>query len=78
MAAPTHRETVSAGSATRNGPKMVLPVTQQLEEKESRNQITRAHEPGMIPQFILQVGYLDRYPDPVSLRRPVTSFLVGS
>ncbi len=56
----------------------IHPMTQQLEEKESRKQIARAHEPGMIPQFILRVGYLDRYPDPVSLRRPVNRFLIGS
>jgi hypothetical protein len=29
----------------------------------------------MIPQFVLRVGYLDPYPDPVSPRRPVNWFL---
>jgi len=56
----------------------IHPMTQQLEEKKSREQIARAHEPGMIPQFILRVGYLNRYPEPVSPRRPVNRFLVES
>ncbi len=55
----------------------IHPMTQQLEEKASREQIAGAHKPGMIPQFILRVGYLDRYPDPTSPRRPVNQFLVG-
>jgi len=29
----------------------------------------------MIPQFLLRVGYLKRYPEPVSLRRPVNWFV---
>ena len=56
----------------------IHPMTQQLEEKKFREQIARAHETGMIPQFILRVGYLNRYPDPVSPRRPVNRFLVES
>lgn len=55
----------------------IHPMTQQLEEKASREQIARAHGPGMIPQFILRVGYRDRYPAPVSPRRPASRFLVG-
>jgi hypothetical protein len=55
----------------------IHPMTQQLEEETSRAQIARAHGPDMIPQFILRVGYLDRYPDPVSPRRPASRFLVG-
>jgi len=50
------------------------PMTQQLEERGFRKQIARAHGPDMIPQFVLRVGYLDRYPDPASLRRPVNAF----
>jgi hypothetical protein len=55
----------------------IHPMTQQLEEKASREQIARAHGPGMFPQFILRVGYLDRYPAPVSPRRPASRFVVG-
>lgn len=55
----------------------IHPMTQQLEEEPFRGQIIQAHGPDMIPQFILRVGYLDRYPDPVSPRRPVPRFLVG-
>ncbi|MBU2551202.1 MAG: hypothetical protein KKB20_22510 [Proteobacteria bacterium] len=53
------------------------PMTQVLEEEDWRRRIARDHGPGMIPQFILRVGYLDRYPPPVSLRRPVAWFLMG-
>jgi hypothetical protein len=55
----------------------IVPMTEQLEEKASREQISRTHGPGMIPQFILRMGYLDRYPAPVSPRRPASRFLVG-
>ncbi|MFH1980923.1 MAG: nitroreductase [Pseudomonadota bacterium] len=52
----------------------VHPMTQLLEEPRWRDEITRMHGPGMVPQFILRVGYVDRYPDPVSPRRPVGAF----
>jgi len=53
----------------------IHPMTQMLEEKTWRDEIASQHDPDMIPQFILRVGYLDTYPDPVSLRRPVSWFL---
>lgn len=53
----------------------VHPMTQILEEKRWLEEIASEHDPGMIPQFILRVGYLDSYPAPVSLRRPVSWFL---
>ncbi len=53
----------------------IHPMTQMLEEKEWLDEIASEHDPGMIPQFILRVGYLDSYPAPVSLRRPVSWFL---
>ncbi len=56
----------------------IHPMTQKLEEKASQDQIARAHESDMIPQFMLRVGYIDRYPAPVSPRRPVSRFLVGA
>lgn len=52
----------------------IHPMTQLLEEPRWRDDITSMHGPGMIPQFILRVGYVDSYPDPVSPRRPVSAF----
>jgi len=54
------------------------PMTQVLEESEGRRQFAAAHPAGIIPQFVLRVGYLDRYPEPVSLRRSVARFLKAS
>ena len=51
------------------------PMTQILEEEIGRAGIASSHDAGMIPQFVLRVGYLDPYPDPVSPRRPVNWFL---
>ncbi len=53
----------------------VHPMTQILEEEIGRKGIASNHDAGMIPQFVLRVGYLDPYPDPVSPRRPVKWFL---
>jgi hypothetical protein len=53
----------------------IHPMTQMLEEKTWRDEIASEHDAGMIPQFILRAGYLDRYPEPVSLRRPVNWFV---
>ena len=52
------------------------PLTQFLEEKEGIDQITAHHHADLHPQFILRVGYLNTYPKPVSLRRPVNWFVV--
>jgi hypothetical protein len=51
-------------------------MTQSLEEKEGIDQIMAHHDADMHPQFILRVGYLNTYPQPVSLRRPVSWFTV--
>ena len=53
----------------------IHPMTQFLEEKGGREAIAKNHDESMIPQFILRVGYLSNYPDPVSLRRPVSWFI---
>lgn len=53
----------------------IHPMTQALEEKHGQKNIKENHHPGMIPQFMLRVGYLDKYPDPVTLRRPVEWFV---
>ncbi len=52
----------------------IHPMTQILEEKHGMAQFARHHESGITPQFLLRVGYVDSYPDPVSLRRPVAWF----
>ena len=51
------------------------PMTQVLEEEKGRREIESNHGKDVIPQFVLRVGYLDKYPAPVSLRRPVSSFV---
>lgn len=53
----------------------IQPMTQYLEEKEGMQQIAANHAAGVVTQFILRVGYLKNYPDPVSLRRPVSWFV---
>jgi len=53
----------------------IHPMTQYLEEQPGLDQITANHQAGMIPQFLLRVGYLKAYPQPVSLRRPVSWFV---
>lgn len=50
------------------------PMTQMLEEEKGRREIESNHGKEVVPQFVLRVGYLDSYPNPVSLRRPVGSF----
>jgi hypothetical protein len=51
------------------------PMTQVLEEEKGRREIASSHGTEVIPQFVLRVGYLDKYPTPVSLRRTVASFV---
>jgi len=53
----------------------IHPMTQSLEEESGQKQIAANHRASMIPQFLLRVGYLQRYPEPVSLRRPVSWFV---
>ena len=53
----------------------VHPMTQFLEEIEGIDRINAHHHATMHPQFILRVGYLNTYPQPVSLRRPVSWFV---
>lgn len=53
----------------------IHPMTQSLEETHGQQVIRENHDPGMKPQFMLRVGYVENYPDPVSLRRPVDWFL---
>jgi hypothetical protein len=53
----------------------IQPMTQYLEEESGLKQIAAEHEQRVIPQFVLRIGYMNTYPDPVSLRRPVSWFL---
>ena len=53
----------------------IHPMTQYLEEKAGLKQIAAEHDQRVIPHFVLRIGYLDTYPDPVSLRRPVSWFV---
>jgi len=53
----------------------IHPMTQTLEEQHGQKNIKENHHPGMIPQFMLRVGYVENYPDPVTLRRPVEWFV---
>jgi hypothetical protein len=55
----------------------IQPMTQVLEEKSGRAAIAGNHNRHFFPQFVLRVGYLDRYPAPVSLRRPVEWFVTA-
>ncbi|RJQ67364.1 MAG: nitroreductase [Desulfobacteraceae bacterium] len=50
------------------------PTTQILEEKHGIDLFASHHGSRVIPQFVIRVGYLDKYPEPVSLRRPVEWF----
>jgi hypothetical protein len=53
----------------------IHPMSQTLEETRGQKHITDNHAPDTIPHFMLRVGYLDKYPDPVSVRRPVEWFV---
>jgi hypothetical protein len=53
----------------------IHPMTQPLEETLGQNRIAASHSAAVIPQFVLRVGYLAEYPDPVSLRRPMREFV---
>jgi Nitroreductase family len=51
------------------------PMTQVLEEQPWREQVaTQLGIKGQV-QFVLRVGYVSSYPDPVSLRMPVPRFI---
>jgi hypothetical protein len=48
----------------------IHPMTQMLEEIPWRNQVARELGLPAEIQWILRLGYLKSYPDPVSLRMP--------
>ncbi len=51
------------------------PMTQILEEAETKKSIVGATGITDSIQFILRTGYLEKYPEPVTLRRPVSWFV---
>jgi hypothetical protein len=53
----------------------IHPMTQVLEEAPFSTKINEAIKITASVQFILRCGYIERYPDPVSIRRPVNSFV---
>lgn len=53
----------------------IHPMTQILEEPQTKQVLNQSIGIGNNIQFILRVGYLKKYPEPVSLRRPVDWFV---
>lgn len=53
----------------------IHPMTQILEEPYFREELMRSLVGGREIQFILRVGYIKKYPEPVSLRRPIGTFI---
>ena len=51
------------------------PMSQMLEEEPWRGELAGPLGLTGVPQFVLRVGYVDDYPDPVSPRRPVSWFV---
>lgn len=53
----------------------IHPMTQMLEELPMKNEAARELGVNGNIQFLLRIGYLESYPDPVSLRMPVSWFV---
>jgi len=53
----------------------IHPMTQILEEAETKKQVNTSIGITDEIQFILRTGYLRNYPEPVTLRRPVNRFV---
>ncbi len=53
----------------------IHPMTQILEMPSGRELVRSNHRPGIDPQLILRIGYVDNYPGPVTLRRPLGRFV---
>ncbi len=53
----------------------VHPMTQMLEEEAWKNKVAKELGVTGEVQWILRIGYLNSYPDPVSLRRPLSWFV---
>ena len=53
----------------------IHPMTQILEEPETEKMVNASVNMSDNIQFMLRLGYLKEYPDPVTLRRPVNWFV---
>ncbi len=53
----------------------IHPMTQILEEPETKQQVNSSIGINDNIQFILRLGYLKNYPEPVTVRRPVNWFV---
>jgi hypothetical protein len=53
----------------------IHPMTQVLEEAPFSQNINKAMKIPAPIQFVLRCGYIEKYPEPVSIRRPVNSFV---
>jgi hypothetical protein len=53
----------------------VHPMTQMLEEEPWKNEVAKDLGVTGEVQWILRIGYVKSYPDPVSLRAPVSRFI---
>ncbi len=51
------------------------PMSQMLEEDPWRGELAAQLGLTGVPQFVLRLGYVDDYPDPVTPRRPVSWFV---
>jgi hypothetical protein len=54
----------------------IHPMTQMLEETPRRDEVAKALGLAGEVQWILRIGYLSSYPDPVSLRMPVSRLVI--
>lgn len=52
----------------------IQPMTQILEMKSGNDLVASSHAKSISPQLVLRIGYVENYPQPVSLRRPVGWF----
>jgi hypothetical protein len=53
----------------------VHPMTQMLEEEPWKNKIAKDLGVEGEVQWLLRIGYVESYPDPVSLRAPLSRFV---
>jgi hypothetical protein len=53
----------------------IHPMTQILEETANTDSVAKELGVGGTPQFVLRIGYVKTYPDPVSPRMPVPWFV---
>lgn len=53
------------------------PMSQALEEAPWRDELGTALGVGPPIQLVVRLGYVDRYPEPVSPRRPIAAFVRG-